>query len=183
YECESLVIATGGLSMPKLGATPFGYKIAQQFGLNVLPTRAALVPFTLHDKDKDTLAELSGIAVDVYASCNDTTFKEAMLFTHRGLSGPAMLQISSYWEAGDSLSINMLPNDDATALLQTARTETPDALLATCLNKVFPKRMVQSLIEYHSWRNVPVKQLTHGECDAIADTLENWQIKPNGTEG
>ncbi|MEC7284725.1 MAG: NAD(P)/FAD-dependent oxidoreductase, partial [Pseudomonadota bacterium] len=100
-----------------------------------------------------------------------------------GLSGPAMLQISSYWEAGDSLSINMLPNDDATALLQTARTETPDALLATCLNKVFPKRMVQSLIEYHSWRNVPVKQLTHGECDAIADTLENWQIKPNGTEG
>ena len=138
YECESLVIATGGLSMPKLGATPFGYKIAQQFGLNVLPTRAALVPFTLHDKDKDTLAELSGIAVDVYASCNDTTFKEAMLFTHRGLSGPAMLQISSYWEAGDSLSINMLPNDDATALLQTARTETPDALLATCLNKVFP---------------------------------------------
>ncbi|SVD95292.1 uncharacterized protein METZ01_LOCUS448146, partial [marine metagenome] len=103
YECESLVIATGGLSMPKLGATPFGYKIAQQFGLNVLPTRAALVPFTLHDKDKDTLAELSGIAVDVYASCNNTTFKEAMLFTHRGLSGPAMLQISSYWEAGDSL--------------------------------------------------------------------------------
>ena len=102
YSCESLVIATGGLSMPKLGATPFGYKVAEQFGLKVLPTRAALVPFTLHDKDKDILAELSGIAVDVYASCNDTTFKEAMLFTHRGLSGPAMLQISSYWEAGDS---------------------------------------------------------------------------------
>lgn len=183
YECESLVIATGGLSMPKLGATPFGYKVAEQFGLNVLPTRAALVPFTLHDKDKETLAELSGIAVDVYASCNDTTFKEAMLFTHRGLSGPAMLQISSYWEAGDSLSINTLPNDDAVALLQNARTETPDVLLATCLNKVFPKRMVQSFIEYHNWRNVPVKRLTHGECDAIADTLENWQVKPNGTEG
>lgn len=183
YSCESLVIATGGLSMPKLGATPFGYKIAEQFGLKVLPTRAALVPFTLHDKDKDILAELSGIAVDVYASCNDTTFKEAMLFTHRGLSGPAMLQISSYWEAGDSLSINTLPNDDATALIQTARNETPDALLATSLNKVFPKRMVQSFIEYHNWRNVPVKQLTHSECDAIADTLENWQVKPNGTEG
>ncbi|WP_394223491.1 NAD(P)/FAD-dependent oxidoreductase [Alteromonas gracilis] len=183
YQCESLVIATGGLSMPKLGATPFGYKIAQQFGLNVLPTRAALVPFTLHDKDKETLAELSGIAVDVYATCNDTTFKEAMLFTHRGLSGPAMLQISSYWEAGDSLSINTLPNEDATALLQSARSDTPDALLATCLNKVFPKRMVQSFIEYHNWRNVPVKQLSHAECDAIANTLENWQIKPNGTEG
>ncbi|MCB4435662.1 NAD(P)/FAD-dependent oxidoreductase [Alteromonas sp. McT4-15] len=183
YQCESLVIATGGLSMPKLGATPFGYKIAEQFGLNVLPTRAALVPFTLHDKDKDTLAELSGIAVDVYASCNDTTFKEAMLFTHRGLSGPAMLQISSYWEAGDTLSINTLPNEDTHALINTARETTPDALLATCLSKVFPKRMVQSFIEYNEWRNVPVKQLTHGECDAIANTLENWQIKPNGTEG
>lgn len=183
YECESLVIATGGLSMPKLGATPFGYKIAQQFGLNVLPTRAALVPFTLHDKDKETLAELSGIAVDVYASCNDTTFKEAMLFTHRGLSGPAMLQISSYWDAGDTLTINTLPNDDAAALLQTARTDTPDALLATCLNKVFPKRMVQSFIDYRNWRNVPVKQLSHNECDAIVGTLENWKIKPNGTEG
>ncbi|WDT86298.1 NAD(P)/FAD-dependent oxidoreductase [Alteromonas sp. 009811495] len=183
YQCESLVIATGGLSMPKLGATPFGYKIAEQFGLNVLPTRAALVPFTLHDKDKDTLAELSGIAVDVYASCNDTTFKEAMLFTHRGLSGPAMLQISSYWEAGDTLSINTLPNEDTHALINAAREKTPDALLATCLSKVFPKRMVQSFIEYNEWRNVPVKQLSHGECDAIANTLENWQIKPNGTEG
>ncbi|MBU3022017.1 NAD(P)/FAD-dependent oxidoreductase [Aestuariibacter sp. A3R04] len=183
YACESLVIATGGLSMPKLGATPFGYKIAEQFGLNVLPTRAALVPFTLHDKDKDTLAELSGIAVDVYASCNDTTFKEAMLFTHRGLSGPAMLQISSYWQAGDTLSINTLPNEDAATIIQTARSDTPDALLATCLNKVFPKRMVQSFIDYHHWRNVPVKQLSHSECDTIAHTLENWEIQPNGTEG
>lgn len=183
YQCESLVIATGGLSMPKLGATPFGYKVAEQFGLNVLPTRAALVPFTLHDKDKETLAELSGIAVDVYASCNDTTFKEAMLFTHRGLSGPSMLQISSYWEAGDTLSINTLPNEDTHAFVKAARENTPDALLATCLSKVFPKRMVQSFIEYNEWRNVPVKQLSHAECDAIANTLENWQIKPNGTEG
>ena len=183
YQCESLVIATGGLSMPKLGATPFGYKVAEQFGLNVLPTRAALVPFTLHDKDKDTLAELSGIAVDVYASCNDTTFKEAMLFTHRGLSGPAMLQISSYWDAGDTLSINTLPNEDPHDLLKTARSDTPDALLATCLNKVFPKRVVQSFISLNDWRNVPVKQLSHSECDAIANALENWQIKPNGTEG
>jgi len=183
YECESLVIATGGLSMPKLGATPFGYKIAEQFGLKVLPTRAALVPFTLHDKDKETLAELSGIAVDVCASCNDTTFKEAMLFTHRGLSGPAMLQISSYWEAGDSLSINTLPSHDTHAFIKEARETAPDALLATCLNKVFPKRMVHSFIGHNQWRNVPVKQLSHSECDTIANTLENWQVKPNGTEG
>ena len=183
YSCESLVIATGGLSMPKLGATPFGYKVAEQFGLNVLPTRAALVPFTLHDKDKETLAELSGIATDVYATCNGTTFKEAMLFTHRGLSGPAMLQVSSYWEAGDTLSINMLPNNDAHEFINNAREATPDALLATCLSKVFPKRLVQSFVEYNGWRNVPVKQLAHSECDAIANVLENWQIKPNGTEG
>lgn len=183
YECESLVIATGGLSMPKLGATPFGYKVAEQFGLKVLPTRAALVPFTLHEKDKQTLAELSGIAVDVYAECNHTTFKEAMLFTHRGLSGPAMLQISSYWEAGDTLTINTMPNHDAHELINSARKDTPDALLATCLNKVFAKRMVQSFIELNQWRNVPVKQLSHSECDAIAHTLEQWQVKPNGTEG
>ncbi|WP_334030438.1 NAD(P)/FAD-dependent oxidoreductase [Alteromonas sp. P256] len=183
YECESLVVATGGLSMPKLGATPFGYKIAEQFGLNVLPTRAALVPFTLHDKDKETLADLSGVAVDVYASCNDTTFKEAMLFTHRGLSGPSMLQISSYWEAGDTLSINTTPDNDPHELLNSARTQTPDALLATCLNKIFPKRVSQSFIELNDWRNVPVKQLSHGECENIANTLENWHIKPNGTEG
>lgn len=183
YLCESLVIATGGLSMPKLGATPFGYKIAEQFGLTVLPTRAALVPFTLHDKDKETLADLSGVAVDVYASCNDTTFKEAMLFTHRGLSGPSMLQISSYWEAGDTLSINTTPDHDPHELLNNARVQTPDALLATCLNKIFPKRVSQSFIELNDWRNVPVKQLSHGECENIANTLENWHIKPNGTEG
>ncbi|NDV90432.1 aminoacetone oxidase family FAD-binding enzyme [Alteromonas sp. 345S023] len=183
YECESLVIATGGLSMPKLGASPFGYKVAEQFGLKVLPTRAALVPFTLHEKEKQSLAELSGIAVDVYAECNHTTFKEAMLFTHRGLSGPAMLQISSYWEAGDTLSINTMPNQDARELLAQARKETPDALLATCLTKVFPKRMVQTFIELNQWRNVPVKQLSHSECDSIANTLECWQVKPNGTEG
>ena len=184
YSCESLVVASGGLTMPKLGATPIGYKIAEQFGLNVLPTMAALVPFTLHQHDKERFEGLSGISIPCEVSSEDgTVFKENILFTHRGLSGPAMLQISSYWDAGDTLTINTLPNDDAAALLQTARTDTPDALLATCLNKVFPKRMVQSFIDYHNWRNVPVKQLSHSECDAIAGTLENWKIKPNGTEG
>ena len=183
YQCESLVIATGGLSMPKLGATPFGYKVAQQFGVNVLPTRAALVPFTLHEKDKAILAELSGIAIDVNAQCNDAAFREAMLFTHRGLSGPAMLQISSYWDAGDTLSINTLPTEDSTNLLETFKQETPDALLATCLNKVLPKRVVQSFIVLHQWRNVPVKQLSHSECAHISSCLQNWKIQPNGTEG
>ena len=183
YQCESLVIATGGLSMPKLGATPFGYKVAQQFGVNVLPTRAGLVPFTLHEKDKTILAELSGIAIDVNAECNHTAFREAMLFTHRGLSGPAMLQISSYWEAGDALSINTLPTQDTANVLKIAKQETPDALLATCLNKLLPKRVVQSFIALHQWRNVPVKQLSHSECEHISSNLENWKVQPNGTEG
>ena len=106
-----------------------------------------------------------------------------MLFTHRGLSGPSMLQISSYWEAGDTLTINTTPDNDPHELLNNARAQTPDALLATCLNKIFPKRVSQSFIELNEWRNVPVKQLSHGECESIANTLENWHIKPNGTEG
>ena len=183
YECESLVIATGGLSMPKLGATPFGYKLAEQFGLKVLPTRAALVPFTLHDDDKQCFSEISGVAVDVSAGCQDTAFKEAMLFTHRGLSGPAMLQISSYWHPGESLHIDLLPETDANALIKDARHNSPDALLSTCLAGVFPKRVAQTLIDYHHWRNCPVKQLSHSECEAIAATLANWVVKPNGTEG
>ncbi|WP_189405798.1 NAD(P)/FAD-dependent oxidoreductase [Alteromonas halophila] len=183
YACESLVIATGGLSMPKLGATPFGYKVAEQFGLNVLPTRAALVPFTLHDADKQHISELSGVSVDVSAGCQDTSFKEAMLFTHRGLSGPAMLQISSYWTPGETLQINLLPENDAQAFIENARNRSPDALLATCLAQLFPKRMALTLINYLGWRNCPVKQLSHSECDAIASALNDWQVKPNGTEG
>src|SRR5699024_5223897 len=111
--CEKLVIATGGLSMPGLGATPFGYKIAQQFGLNVLPTRAGLVPFTLHKPQLEQLSPLSGVAIPAIVTAeNGTQFKENILFTHRGLSGPAILQISSYWHAGENVSINLLPDTD-----------------------------------------------------------------------
>lgn len=183
YACESLVVATGGLSMPKLGATPLGYQIAEQFGLSVLPTRAGLVPFTLHDEQKQVLSELSGVAIDVSAQCNDTAFKEAMLFTHRGLSGPSMLQISSYWQPGDTLGINTLPDTDAHAFLEEIRKTSPDAQLSTCLAKHFPKRVVQTFIEFNHWPNKPVKQLTHSEIETIANTLQYWEIKPNGTEG
>lgn len=183
YRCESLVVATGGLSMPKLGASPFGYKIAEQFGLPVLPTRAGLVPFTLHDQDKARLSELSGVAIDVSASANDTSFKEALLFTHRGLSGPSMLQISSYWHPGEAIEINTLPTENAHEWLMQTRQESPDALLATCLGRVFPKRVAQALIEWHAWRNVPIKQLDNKVLSTIADKLQRWEIKPNGTEG
>ena len=183
YVCESLVIATGGLSMPKIGATPFGYKIAEQFGLNVLPTRAGLVPFTLHDKDKQALEALSGIAVDTSASCNDTSFREAMLFTHRGLSGPSMLQISSYWHPGDTLHIDLQPAMSAAEYLTAAQQDTPDAQLSTVLSKFYPKRLAQTFIDIRQWPNEPVKRLTHSQIAEIDNTLSDWQVMPNGTEG
>jgi len=183
YECESLVIATGGLSLPKLGATPFGYKLAKQFGLKVLPTRAGLVPFTLHEKDKTILAELSGVAIDTYATCNDTTFRENTLFTHRGLSGPAMLQISSYWQPGDTLHINASPTFDVAESLAEAQIKNPDSLITTWLSKHFPKRVAATFCELNHWENKPVKQLNSKEAEAIAEFFEDWQIHPNGTEG
>ncbi len=182
YQTESLVIATGGLSLPKLGATPFGYKIAEQFGLSILPTRAGLVPFTLHDADKHVFADLSGIALDVSASNQRNAFTEAMLFTHRGLSGPSMLQISSYWEPGEVIDINLLAaaqND----ILHEARKVSPDALLATVLSRHFPKRFAQVLIEVHQWPNVPIKQYSEHQLTSMQEALTEWKIKPNGTEG
>ncbi|QJR81151.1 NAD(P)/FAD-dependent oxidoreductase [Alteromonas pelagimontana] len=183
YRCESLVIATGGLSLPKLGASAFGYRLAEQFGLKVLPTRAGLVPFTLQDADKATLAELSGIAVDVQVSCNSSSFRESMLFTHRGLSGPAMLQISSFWQPGDVLSINAQPEQTIATILEIAKEETPEALLSTVLGKLYPKRFVQTFIALYEWKNTPVKQLNAKDIEKMEANFSNWQIKPNGTEG
>ncbi|RPJ65370.1 NAD(P)/FAD-dependent oxidoreductase [Alteromonas sediminis] len=183
YHCESLVIASGGLSMPKLGATPFGYQLATQFGLSIEPTRAALVPFTLHDHDKAVLAEISGVSVDVYASCNDTGFREQMLFTHRGLSGPSILQISSFWEPGNTLQINLIPDSDAHSLVAEWRIKNRESLLSTCLSEFFPKRLTSALMQINQWENKPVKQYTSNELACIADSLNEWQLKPNGTEG
>ncbi|NMH59868.1 NAD(P)/FAD-dependent oxidoreductase [Alteromonas sp. MYP5] len=182
YRAESIVIATGGLSLPKLGATPFGYKIAEQFGLSVLPTRAGLVPFTLHDKDKQVFADLSGIAVDVAAGNQRNSFTEAMLFTHRGLSGPAMLQISSYWEPGEAIDVSLLAAAQA-EILQDARKTSPDAQLSTVLAKHFPKRLTQVLIDINQWQNLPIKQFSEHQLNMMENQLQSWKIKPNGTEG
>ncbi len=183
-ECQSLVVATGGLSMPKLGSTPFGYKIAEQFGLPVLPTTAGLVPFTLHVEDKDALAELSGIAVpsEIQAECGKV-FKEALLFTHRGLSGPAVLQISSYWKPGQALSINLVPNVDIDELLTRSREKHPNQSLKNTLARVLPKRLVEVLIERQLLSDKPLKQLNPKELSAVSNTLQQWRIVPNGTEG
>ncbi|NAW80108.1 aminoacetone oxidase family FAD-binding enzyme [Vibrio sp. V33_P6A3T137] len=184
WQCQSLVIATGGLSMPKLGATPFGYKVAEQFAIPVLPTCAGLVPFTLHVADKEALAELSGIAlpVEILARCG-TSFKEALLFTHRGLSGPAVLQISSYWQPGQALSINLLPNVDVDHALAEAREQHPNQTLKTTLSRLLPKRLVEVLIERGLLVDKPMKQLTPTVLKQTAQALQEWQIIPNGTEG
>ncbi|HET8791434.1 MAG TPA: aminoacetone oxidase family FAD-binding enzyme, partial [Modicisalibacter sp.] len=143
----AVVIATGGLSIPTLGATGFGYDIARQFGLAVTETRAALVPFTVTSQLKERVAALAGVACDVEVSCRGGRYREPMLFTHRGLSGPAMLQISSYWQPGDELAIDLLPGIDAFEALIEARRHTPKRQLSTWLGERLPKRLAQALVQ------------------------------------
>ena len=180
--CQSLVVATGGLSIPTLGATGFGYQIARQFGHSVLPTRAGLVPFTITDQLKDICAELSGTSVDCVVSCNDQAFRENLLFTHRGLSGPAILQISSFWQPGDTVEINLLPEHDVLAWLQQQQAERPNAELKTLLGEVFTKKMANLLAE-HWFVSKPMKQYTPAELHDVAGKLGAWQVVPAGTEG
>ncbi|MDO6580632.1 NAD(P)/FAD-dependent oxidoreductase [Photobacterium sp. 2_MG-2023] len=182
--CESLVIATGGLSMLKLGATPFGYQVAEQFGLKMIPTTAGLVPFTLHVEDKDAFADLSGIAVPAVVTAADgTSFKENILFTHRGLSGPAILQISSYWKPGQAVSIDLLPTLSLDDTLQAMRDKHPNQSLKNSLSRLLPKRLVEAMIERGDLEDKPLKQLNPKEVQALHDYFHQWQIAPNGTEG
>ena len=184
YQCESLVVASGGLTMPKLGASPIGYKVAEQFGLNVLPTTAALVPFTLHDHDKQRFDGLSGISIATEVSSEDgTKFKENILFTHRGLSGPAILQISSFWRAGQAVTINLLPENNIEQLINDWRENQGQKSLKNQLSTILPKRFIESLIKSEEIPDKNINQLTHGEIAALSNTIHAWQIKPNGTEG
>ena len=143
FEAESLVIATGGLSIPKMGATGFGYRVAAQFGLTVLPTRAGLVPFTFADADPRNFKDLAGVAFDAEVRCNGASFSEAVLFTHRGISGPAILQISSYWHDGMPVEIDMLPGPGAASDLRRLAAERPKAEVKTLLSDVLPRRLAQ----------------------------------------
>ncbi|MDL5168688.1 NAD(P)/FAD-dependent oxidoreductase [Proteus faecis] len=181
---SSVVIASGGLSMPGLGATPFGYKVAEQFGLSVLPTRAGLVPFTLHKPQLEQLSQLSGVAISAIVTAkNGTSFKENILFTHRGLSGPAILQISSYWQPGEYVSINLLPNIDLENLLQEKRQEHPNQLLKNTLSRLLPKRFIEIMIENQQLPDVSLTQLSNERITQVATLLQEWQVQPNGTEG
>jgi len=181
---SSVVIASGGLSMPGLGATPFGYKIAQQFGLNVLPTRAGLVPFTLHKPQLEQLNPLSGVAIPAIVTAeNGTQFKENILFTHRGLSGPAILQISSYWHAGENVSINLLPDTDLESYLQEKRQAQPNQLLKNTLSRLLPKRFIEIMIENNQLPDTSLAQLSNERITQITTLLQAWLVLPNGTEG
>ncbi|WP_115302030.1 NAD(P)/FAD-dependent oxidoreductase [Legionella beliardensis] len=182
YQCQSLVIASGGLSIPTLGASPFGYQVATQFGLHVYPTRAGLVPFTLHEQDKAYLAELTGIAIEALVQCNSTSFQENVLFTHRGLSGPAVLQISSYWLPGQAIHVKFLPQIDLYETLLQAQHHSPDSFLRTVLAKYAAKRVVDVFYDA-SLLEKPLKQFNHKQLKALAQTLQDWSIKPNATEG
>lgn len=180
----SVVIASGGLSMPGLGATPFGYKVAEQFGLPVLPTRAGLVPFTLHKPQLEQLSQLSGVAIPAIVTAkNGTSFKENILFTHRGLSGPAILQISSYWQPGEYVSINLLPNTDLESFLQEKRQEHPNQSLKNTLSRLLPKRFIEIMIENKQLPDISLTQLSNERITQIATLLQEWQVQPNGTEG
>jgi hypothetical protein len=179
---SSLVVATGGLSIPTMGATGFGYQIARQFGHTVLPTRAGLVPFTITDRLKKLCIELSGTSVACLVSCNGQSFRENILFTHRGLSGPAILQISSFWHPGDAVEINLLPDHDALKWLEDQRTARPNIELRTALGQIFTKKMA-TLLADHWWASKPMKHYTPAELRDIADKLGAWQVVPAGTEG
>jgi len=183
-QAEKLVIASGGLSMPGLGATPFGYKIAEQFGLSVFPTRAALVPFTLHKPLLEQLQTLSGVALETTIDAQDgTRFKEAMLFTHRGLSGPAVLQISSYWLPGEFVTIDLSPATPLEAFLTAQREAHPNLSLKNSLAKILPKRLVEVLQALKVVPDITLKQLNSKQQTELAQTLHAWRIQPNGTEG
>ena len=179
-----LVIASGGLSMPGLGATPFGYKIAEQFGLNVLPTRAGLVPFTLHKPLLEQLQVLSGVSVSSVIMAQDgTVFRENLLFTHRGLSGPAVLQISSFWQPGEFVSINLLPDIDLDAFLNEQRSAHPNQSLKNTLAMQLPKRLVECLQALGQIPEISLKQLNVRDQQLLVETLTEWRVQPNGTEG
>ena len=181
---KKLVIASGGLSMPGLGASPFGYKVAEQFGLKVLPTRAGLVPFTLHKPLLEQLQVLSGVSVpSTITAENGTLFRENLLFTHRGLSGPAVLQISSYWQPGEFVTVNLLPDCNLEEFLNEQRGAHPNQSLKNTLAMQLPKRLVECLQQLGQIPDVTLKQLNVRDQQALVETLTAWRVQPNGTEG
>ena len=183
--CQSLVVASGGLSIPTLGASGFGYDIAEQFDLNVLPRSAGLVPFTFSDWVKDISETNSGLSLDVEMSVNGMSFRENLLFTHRGISGPAALQLSSYWKPGQFISVNLLPDHDAQILLLGYKQSHPKSLLRNLIGPLLSKGFTQSLQTRYwpQYAETPAAEIPNTVLVSLAGHLSNWQLKPSGTEG
>ncbi|GAA5444258.1 uncharacterized protein HI_0933 [Microbulbifer sp. NBRC 101763] len=181
--CESLVVATGGLSIPTMGATGFGYEIARQFGLDLVPTRPALVPFTQHKRQLERQSTLPGSALEVSASCGEGSFLEQMLFTHRGVSGPAVLQASSHWSEGKEVVINLAPNHSLPDWLQQRRQQNPESHLHSVLAEIWSKKLVQYFLQRENLSSRPLKQFGDGELRDMGSKLQIWKLVPAGTEG
>ena len=182
-QCENLVIASGGLSMPKLGATAFGYQIAEQFGLSVVPPRASLVPFTWREQDQ-VFADLAGISLPVTVTAESgMSFSNALLFTHRGISGPAMLQISNYWLPNQPLFIDFLPKIRLGEYLQAMRQSSSKMQLKTALQRLLPNKLVEFFISHYQLPTTILADLSNLKIAEISQLFHQWQFVPNGTEG
>lgn len=181
-EANKLVVATGGLSIPKIGATDFGYKIAKQFGLTVNPTNAGLVPLTFSDEILKLCQSLAGVSVDAEISYGKIKFREGMLFTHRGLSGPSILQISSYWQGGESIFINLLPENNLFSWLKEQRTNTPKQEIHNILSQILPKNLVISFLE-NTNINGRIADLSDKKLELLVNLFQKWEVFPTGTEG
>ncbi len=181
----ALVVATGGLSIPSMGTTPLGYEIAKQFGMRVLPLRASLVPYTFDGALKDMFSRLSGNAIDTEIRFGNTSFSEALLFTHRGLSGPVVLQISNYWVPGQSVTVDLLPTENVNTLLIDAKTAKPRSLIRTVLQQHLPKNLVLELeaVWWPELREKPLADCTNAQLNTIASKFNGWELVPAGTEG
>ena len=183
FQCEDLVIATGGLSMPKLGATAFGYQIAEQFGLSIIPPRASLVPFTWREQDQ-VFADLAGISLPITVTAeNGMSFSNALLFTHRGISGPAMLQISNYWLPNQPLFIDFLPKIRLDEYLQAMRQSSSKMQLKTALQRLLPNKLVEFFISHYQLPTTILADLSNLKIAEIIQLFHQWQFVPNGTEG
>ncbi|SOD91204.1 NAD(P)/FAD-dependent oxidoreductase [Caenispirillum bisanense] len=182
FEAPALVVATGGPSIPKMGATGFAYDLARRFGLPVVTPRPALVPLTVAEDDLTLMRPLSGVSADATAACGRTAFRENILFTHRGLSGPAILQISSYWRPGEAITLDIAPGTDAAAHLIGRKQARPKAELKTVLAELLPTRLAQALAEQRLPQGA-MATLTDKALRAAGDQLNRWQVVPSGTEG
>ncbi|MEY4305055.1 MAG: hypothetical protein RIT52_1230 [Pseudomonadota bacterium] len=178
----SVIVATGGKSIPKMGATGFGYQIAESFGLPLVETRPGLVPLTFAEQELAWMAPLAGVALPGRVSCGKTSFDEAVLFTHRGLSGPAILQISSYWREGQAVALNLCPGVDVAAGLRSAKQENGRALLRTALARLMPEKLARR-IEAELGMEAPIGTLPNASLERIAGHLRDWRLMPVGSEG